>query len=77
MSNHSSMEVERKSKLLIDVRNQILHCTAQGYTESETAQAVIDLTADWFQDTINQIGMPPAVIPTLLRWQAHQHEYLD
>ena len=42
-----------------------------------TAQAVIDATADWFEEVLQQIGMQPSCIPTLLRWQAHQHEFID
>jgi len=41
------------------------------------AQNVIDVTADWFEEVLEQIGIQPSCIPTLLRWQAHQHEYLD
>lgn len=41
------------------------------------AQNVIDVTADWFEEVLEQIGIQPSCIPTLLRWQAHQHEYVD
>lgn len=41
------------------------------------AQNVIDVTADWFEEVLEQISIQPSCIPTLLRWQAHQHEYLD
>jgi hypothetical protein len=41
------------------------------------AQFVIDATADWFEDVLQHMGITPSCIPTLLRWQAHQHEYLN
>jgi len=41
------------------------------------AENVIDATADWFEIVLEQIGIQPSSIPTLLRWQAHQHEYLN
>lgn len=64
-------------KLLTLLAEQIEHCKAQDFTDAEIAQAVIDATADWFEDVFNQIGMSPVVIPTLMRWQAHQHEHLQ
>jgi len=69
--------MSNQSKLLTLLAEQIEHCKAQDFTDAEIAQAVIDTTADWFEDVFNQIGMSPVVIPDLLRWQAHQHEYLD
>jgi hypothetical protein len=69
--------MSNESKLLTLLAEQIEHCKAQDFTDAEIAQAVIDTTADWFEDVFNQIGMSPVVIPDLLRWQAHQHEYLD
>jgi len=69
--------MSNQSKLLTLLAEQIEHCKAQAFTDAEIAQAVIDATADWFEDVFNQIGMSPVVIPDLLRWQAHQHEYLD
>ena len=69
--------MSNQSKLLTVLITQIEHCKAQGFTDAEIAQAVIDLTADWFEDTLSQIGMSPVMIPTLMRWQAHQHEYLE
>jgi hypothetical protein len=69
--------MSNESKLLTVLTEQIEHCKAQDFTDAEIAQAVIDATADWFEDVFNQIGMSPVVIPDLLRWQAHQHEYLD
>ena len=41
------------------------------------AQNIIEVTADWFEEVIQQIGVQPSSIPTLLRWQAHHHEYVD
>ena len=69
--------MSNESKLLTALTEQIKHCRAQGCTDAEVAQTVIDSTADWFEDTLNQVGMSPAMIPNLLRWQAHQHEYLQ
>jgi hypothetical protein len=69
--------MSNQSKLLTLLAEQIEHCKAQDFTDTEISQAVIDTTADWFEDVFNQIGMSPVVIPDLLRWQAHQHEYLD
>ena len=69
--------MSNESKLLTTIALQIEHCKAQGFTDTEAAQAVIDSTADWFEDTLRRIGMSPAMIPNLLRWQAHQHEYLS
>ena len=41
------------------------------------AQAAIDATADWFEGVLDNIGVQPSAVPALLRWQAHQHEYLN
>ena len=41
------------------------------------AQAAIDAVADWFEEVLGVMGVTPSSIPTLLRWQAHQHEYLN
>ena len=41
------------------------------------SQNVVDSVADWFEEVLNQIGIQPSCIPTLLRWQAHQHEFID
>jgi hypothetical protein len=66
-----------KTKLLKEITDVIkFHCERDSGRE-ELAQAVIDTTADWFEDVLSNIGILPNVIPTLLRWQAHQHEYLD
>ena len=43
--------------------------------EEIMAQFVVDATADWFEIVLEDIGIQPSSIPTLLRWQAHQHEY--
>ena len=68
--------MSNESKLLTTIALQIEHCQTQGCTNTESAQAVIDAAADWFEDTLSRIGMSPVMIPNLLRWQAHQHEYL-
>ena len=69
--------MSNESKLLTLLVEQIEHCKAQDYTDTEAAQAIIDTAADWFEDTLSRIGMSPVMIPNLLRWQAHQHEYLQ
>ena len=61
-----------KTKLLKMVESALE--TAPPNEEAE-AQAVIDAMADWFEEVLEQIGIQPSSIPTLLRWQAHQHEY--
>ena len=63
-----------KTKLLKMVEDVLK--TAPQNEESE-AQAVIDATADWFEDVLEHMGITPSCIPTLLRYQAHQHEYLN
>ena len=45
--------------------------------EEIMAQFVVDSVADWFEEVLDKIGITPSSIPTLLRWQAHQHEYID
>ena len=45
--------------------------------EEIMAQFVVDSVADWFEEVLDQIGITPSSIPTLLRWQAHQHEFLQ
>lgn len=40
------------------------------------AKFVIDATADWFEIVLDSIGIQPSAIPALLRWQAHQDEYV-
>ena len=65
-----------KTKLLKELTEVIhFHCERDSGRE-ELAQAVIDTTADWFEDVSGSIGIIPSAIPTLLRWQAHQHEHL-
>lgn len=49
--------------------------TAPPDSEAE-AQAAIDAVAEWFEEVLQTIGVMPSAIPTLLHWQAHQHEYL-
>ena len=69
------MKMTSKTKLLEEV------CLAIESTSSDdtygAAQCAIDAMADWFEEALETIGMQPSVIPTLLRWQAHQHEYID
>ena len=69
--------MSNESRLLTLLSKQLEHCYAQGYDDTEAAQVVIDATADWFEDTLSRIGMSPAMIPDLLRWQSHQHEHLS
>ena len=69
--------MSNQSHLLATLTEQIEYCHAQGFTDSDTAQAMIDATADWLEDTLSRIGMSPVMIPSLLRWQAHQHEHLS
>lgn len=65
-----------KTKLLKEITEILdFHCRRDSGRE-ELAQAVIDTTADWFEDVGQSIGITPSAIPTLLRWQAHQHEHL-
>ena len=66
-----------KTRLLKEITEIIdFHCQRDSGRE-ELAQAVIDTTADWFEDVNHSIGIVPSTVPTLLRWQAHQHEHLD
>ena len=67
----------KKTKLLMSVAGVIASQDERGLTDEELAQEVIDTVADWFEDVLENVGMQPTVIPTLLRWQAHQHEYLN
>lgn len=67
----------KKTKLLASVAGVISSRDERGLTDEELAQEVIDTVADWFEDVLENVGMQPTVIPTLLRWQAHQHEYLN
>ena len=61
-----------QSKLLTMVMNALE--TAPPNTEAE-AQAAIDAVADWFEEVLGVMGVTPSAIPSLLQWQAHQHEY--
>ena len=69
--------MSNESKLLTLLSKRIEHCKGQDFTDTETAQVIIDTAADWFEGTLSRIGMSPAMIPDLLRWQAHQHEHLS
>jgi hypothetical protein len=63
-----------KTKLLKMIENALQ--TAPPNEEAK-AQAVIDATADWFEEVLEHMGITPSCIPTLLRYQAHHHEYLN
>ena len=52
-----------KTKLLKMIESALE--TAPPNEEAE-AQAVIDATADWFEEVLEQIGIQPSSIPTLL-----------
>jgi hypothetical protein len=45
--------------------------------DSSDVTAVIDATATWFEFVLNEIGLTPSCIPTLLRWQYLQGELLE
>jgi hypothetical protein len=45
--------------------------------DSSDVSAVIDATATWFEYVLNEIGLTPTCIPTLLRWQYLQGELLE
>jgi hypothetical protein len=47
------------------------------HPESSDVTAVIDTMATWFEYALENTGMPPAVIPTLLRWQYLQGELME
>lgn len=66
-----------KTKLLRDITAVINFHTERDSGREELAQAVIDTTAGWFEDVMENMGITPSTIPTLLRWQAHQHEHLS
>lgn len=68
------MPVGLRTKLLEMVMDAIE--VAPPDTERE-AQAAIDAVASWFEDVLDVAGVTPSSIPTLLQWQAHQHEYLN
>jgi hypothetical protein len=66
-----------KAKILTAVTTIIASQDERGLTDEQTAQEVIDEMAEWFEEVGELVGIQPSAIPTLLRWQAHQHEYLD
>lgn len=45
-------------------------------TSEGQARAAIIAVADWFDELLETMGVLPAAIPSLLRWQANQHHYL-
>ena len=63
-----------KTKLLKMVEDAINRAPDD---EEIMAQFVVDATADWFEIVLEDMGIQPSSIPTLLRWQAHQHEYME
>lgn len=65
--------MSNRTKLLTMVMDAIE--VAPPDTERES-QAAIDAVADWFEEVLDVMGVTPAAIPSLLQWQAHQHEYL-
>jgi hypothetical protein len=71
------MRMSNKTKLLRDITEVINFHGERDSSPGELAQAVINTTADWFEDVLLNIGIAPSTIPALLRWQAHQHEYID
>jgi len=44
--------------------------------DSPKVTAVIDATAEWFEVLLENMGVQPSSIPTLLRWQYQQGELL-
>lgn len=65
--------MSERTKLLTMVMEYLE--TAPPNTEAE-AQAAINAVADWFEEVLETVGVTPSSIPSLLQWQAHQHEYL-
>ena len=69
------MKMTSKTKLLEEV------CLAIESTSPDdtygAAQCAIDAMADWFEEALKTVGMQPSDIHALLRWQAHQQEYID
>lgn len=63
----------KRTKLLTMVTEALQ--TAPPNDEAE-AQAAIDAVAEWFEEVLEVMGVTPSAIPSLLQWQAHQHEYL-
>jgi hypothetical protein len=45
--------------------------------EDKEISAVIDCVATWFEIVSENVGIQPSSIPTLLRWQYLQGEYVD
>lgn len=43
--------------------------------DSVEVTAVIEITANWFEFVLEQMGLAPSCIPTLLRWQYLQGQY--
>lgn len=45
--------------------------------DSPEVTAAIDAVAEWFEIVIAEIGLMPAAIPTLMRWQYLQGQLMD
>jgi hypothetical protein len=45
--------------------------------DSSDVTAVIEATAEWFELLLENMGIQPSSIPTLLRWQYLQGELID
>lgn len=45
--------------------------------DSPEVTAVIEAAADWFDCVLEEIGLEPTGIPTLLRWQYLQGEFIE
>jgi hypothetical protein len=43
--------------------------------DSKDVTEVIDTMAEWFEIVLENIGIMPATIPTLLRWQYDHQNY--
>jgi hypothetical protein len=47
------------------------------HPDSSDVTNVIEATAAWFECVLEQMGLEPAAIPALLRWQYFHSEYMD
>jgi hypothetical protein len=46
------------------------------HPDSSDVTKVIEVTAEWFEILLENMGVQPSSIPTLLRWQYQQGELL-
>lgn len=67
----------RKTSLLLRIEETLQASVKAEQNDEELAQAIIEATADWFEKLVLTVGVQPSTIPSLLRWQAHAHQYLD